>query len=253
MKTVRLKQMEQFIIESEFVTINELCDRFKVHPNTVRADIKELVEKGVVEKRYGGVANVTHNLPTSFFERQRKNTLSKERIGQTAMTLLNENDVIFVDSGTTALMLFKNIAELPKHLTIITNNLDVLTWTSRSTEYTVFVLPGKVDRQLNAIASLETIDSLKLYNIQKAFIGSRGISLKGELSSTLNIDAKIKNTAIRVSNTVILMADSKKINHSEIFSFANLGDIDYWVCDEITEEIRALAQKNNTKLLEINK
>ena len=253
MKAVRLKQMEQFISDREFATVKELCDRFKIHPNTARADIKELVEKGIAEKRYGGVAYVTSRLPVSFFERQRKNTLSKERIGQTATSLLNEDDVIFVDSGTTTLMLFKNAEKLPKHLTIITNNIDVLIWTSRNTEYTVFVLPGKVSRRLNALASLETIESLKSYNIKKAFIGARGISLKGELSSTSSIDAKIKSTVIKVSKTVILMADSTKIDQSEIFNFASLDDVDYWVCEKSTEKTKTLAQKNNIKLLEYNK
>lgn len=253
MKDVRLKQMEQYIIEREFATIEELCDKFQIHPNTARSDIKELVEKGVAEKRYGGVAYSTSSLPISFFERKQKNALSKERIGQTAAGLLTEDDVIYVDSGTTVLNLFKDISELPKRLTIITNNLDVLAWTSRSTEYVIFALPGKVGRNLNALASLETIDSLKSYNIQKAFIGTRAISQNGELSSTSNVDAKIKSTAIDVSQIVVLMADSKKMNQTETFRFATLEDIDYWVCDEATEEIKGLVQKSNTKLLEYNK
>lgn len=253
MKSVRLKQMEQLIINREFVTIEELSEKFNIHPNTVRSDIKELVEKGIAEKRYGGVAYASSHLPISFLERQRKNTRSKEEIGRAAIELLNEGDVIFVDSGTTTLMLFKVIAKLPKHLTIITNNLDVLFLTSRNTEYKVFALPGKVNRQMNALASIETIDSLRSYNIQKAFIGSRGISSKGELSSTSNIDAKIKSMAISVSKTVVLMADSQKIHQTEIFNFANLKDVDYWVCNETTEEIQFLAQENNTEILENNK
>lgn len=253
MRAVRLKQVEHFLSEREFVTVKELCDRFKIHPNTARADIKELVEKGIAEKRYGGVAYVTSKLPVSFFERKRRNTLYKERIGETATSLLNEDDVIFVDSGTTPLMLFKNHEKLPKHLTVITNNLDVLNWTARNTEYTVFVLPGKVSRRLNALASLETIESLKSYNIKKAFIGARGISLKGELSSSSSIDAKIKSTVIEVSKIVILMADSTKVDQSEIFKFAGLDDVDYWVCEQSTDKIKTLSIKNNVKLLEYNK
>lgn len=253
MKAFRLKQMEQFISECEFATVKELCNKFKIHPNTARADIKELVEKGIAEKRYGGVAYVTSKLPVSFFERKRKNPLYKERIGETAASLLNEDDVIFVDSGTTTLMLFRNQEKLPKHITVITNNLDVLNWTARNTEYTVFVLPGKVSRRLNALASLETIESLKSYNIEKAFIGARGISLKGELSSTSSIDAKIKSTVLEVSKTVILMADSTKMDQSAIFNFASLDDVDCWVCEKSTDKIKTLAIKNNVELLEHNK
>ncbi len=249
-RAARLKQIEQFIIEREFVTIDELCQKFDIHPNTARSDIKELVDKGVAQKRYGGVSCASSVLPMSFDEKQQKNMPSKRKIGQLATKLLDEDDVIFVDAGTTTLMLFQNAITLPRHLTIITNNLDVINWTYQSTDYTVFSLPGKLNRQLNAFASLETIESLKAYKIHKAFIGTSGVSPKGELTSTSNIDAKLKRTAIDISDAVILMADSQKINHSGMFNFASLDMVDCWVCDKSTNDIVALSQKHNTRLIE---
>ena len=249
MKDARLKQMEQFIIERDFVTIEELCDKFQIHYNTARSDIKKLAEKGVAEKKYGGVANITQALPVSFNERKQKNASAKETIGERAMGLLEEEDVIFVDSGTTVLNLFRKPVSLPKHVTVITNNIDVVFLVTRYTNFTIFVLPGKVERKLNALASLETIDSLEAYNIQKAFIGTRGISPTGELFSSSNVDAKIKNVAIKTSKSVILMADSNKMSQSEIFRFAKLEDIDFWICENATPEIYALADKNNVKLI----
>lgn len=245
--------MELFIIEHEFVTIKELCEKFGIHPNTARADVKEMADKGIVEKRYGGVAYITSRLPTSFNERQEKNIKSKEIIGQAAANLLEDDDIIYVDSGTTTLMLFNFPNSLPEHLTIITNSLDVVNWVFQNSDYTMFVLPGKENRQLNAFASLETIDSLKTYNVNKAFIGVRGISSKGNLSTASNIDAKIKSTAIEISEKVILMADSKKVNSTAMNNFSNLDDVDYWICDEATEEICDLARKHNVKLIEHNK
>lgn len=249
MKVNRLKQMEQYIFDKEFVTIQELCQQFNIHPNTARSDIRELVEKGVAQKRYGGVSCAATNLPLSFNEKQQKNMPSKKRIGQLAMQLLDEDDVIFVDAGTTTLMLFQNALSLPQHLTIITNNLDLINWAYHSSDYTVFCLPGKMNRQLNAFASLETIDSLKAYTIRKAFIGTSGISAKGDLTSTSNIDAKLKRTAVEVSDTVILMADSHKVGNVGMFNFTSLDQVNCWVCDEYNNDIVALAHEHNTRLL----
>lgn len=249
MKSMRLKEMELYLAEKKTATIEEVCEKFEIHPNTARADIKELAERGVVQKKYGRVDYIATNPQISFMERQHRNQTEKAAIGRAAAKLLVEDDVIFVDAGTTTLMLFQDGIQLPKNLTVISNNLDVISWVVRNTEYTTFVLPGKVNRKLNAFASLETIESLKTYNIKKAFIGTRGISVKGELTSTSSIDANLKRTAIEASETVILMADSQKISQTALFNFSSLSEIDCWACEQSTDEIRALAEKMNIKLI----
>lgn len=249
MKTVRLKEMESYLSEKKSATVSELCERFNIHPNTARADIRELAEKGVVQKKYGCINYVATSPLISFVERQEYNQKEKKAIGRAAAQFLVEDDVIFVDAGTTTLLLFQDEQALPKNMTVITNNLGVIFWLVHNTDYSVFVLPGKVNRKLNAFASFETIESLKTYNIKKAFIGTRGISKRGELTSTSSIDAKLKKTAVEISETVILMADSKKLNQTSLFNFSSLFEVDYWCCDSVGEEITALARKTNVKLL----
>ena len=249
MRTMRLKQLEHLIEEKEFVSIDEICERFGVHVNTARADIKELVRKGVAEKQYGGVRCVKTALPTTFVERDQTQRSAKEIIGEKAAHLLEEGDVIFVDSGTTTAQLFSRERPLPEHLTVITNNLNVVFWVLQNTDYLVFVLPGKAERQLNSIASLETIDSIRNYNIQKAFIGCRRIAANGALTSASSVDAKVKETVISMSQRTYLMADAEKVGLPELYSFSNLSQIDCWVCDKTAGMVEEIAKNNNVKLV----
>ena len=55
MKTHRIKNVEEYILKNESVSLDKLCDVFKVSKNTIRRDIKELLEKGKIKKIYGGV------------------------------------------------------------------------------------------------------------------------------------------------------------------------------------------------------
>ena len=55
MKSFRLRRMEQYILEKENVSMEELCEEFDMSMNTVRMDVAELVKKGSVKKVYGGV------------------------------------------------------------------------------------------------------------------------------------------------------------------------------------------------------
>ena len=251
MRTVRLKQMEQFIAEKDFITIAEICEKFGIHPNTARSDIRELVEKGVVEKKYGGVSYIQSRLPEGYYEtRAKQNERGKEAIGGKAASFLEEGDVVFVDAGTTASHLFDETEDLPENLTVITNNLEIINKVFQDTKYTIYVLPGKGDRQLNSFTGTETVDSLRTYNIHKAFIGTKGISSKGDLSGSSSLDAKMKSTVIEISDKVILMADAQKTECSAMINFANLDQIDCWGCDKASDEMRALAQRHHVDLVE---
>lgn len=249
MKTVRLKEMEQYISQHGFVTINELCEAFGVHKNTVRTYVNELAEKGIIEKTYGGVSYKTYKLPTSYEERASVDVDSKKIIGQLAAGLLEEDDVVYVDSGTTVSMLFQDQAILPDHLTIITNNLYVINWCFQNTGYTVFALPGKGDRDLNCFASLETIESLYTYNFRKAFLGIRGIAVDGDLSSASPIDAKIKKTVLEVSQQTILLAVADKVGKPAMRNFATMDEVDIWVCDRESSAVRKIADQSEVRLI----
>lgn len=247
-KAERMKQIERYVSGHDFVTLNELSEKFAVHINTIRSDVSELVQLGVLNKTYGGVTSKSARIPSSFDERLSIDTETKQVIGQLAAELLEEDDVIYVDSGTTVQTIF-NATKLPRHLTVITNNISVINHTFAFPDYTVFVLPGRLERELNCFASLETIDSIQTYNINKAFIGVRGISKNGELSSASQIDAKMKKTIITVSQSVILMAAAYKVEHPSIINYASLRDVDIWVCNDETELIRELCEVNDSKLI----
>lgn len=246
---MRLKQLEQFIAEKKSVTIHEICQEFGIHPNTARSDIKKLEERGVVQKRYGGVDYIKPEIKVSFNERNEKNVIAKKSIGQKAAALLEENDVIFIDTGSTAVRLLQPGNVLPKHLTVISSSLEVLEAVSVNADYTLFALPGQFIPDINGFLSLETIGSLKTYHIKKGFIGVQGISARGELTTDTSIDAKIKDIAKEVCSTLILMADQQKMEQSALFNFGSLADFDYWVCDETTPIMQELAKKLNFTII----
>ena len=178
-----------------------------------------------------------------------KNIIGKKLIGARAAQLLEEGDVIYVDTGSTAAMLLGCAESLPKHLTVITSNLYVINWCVQHTNYTVFALPGKLDKQLYSFSSLETIESLRTYNIHKAFIGARGISVKGDLTSASMIDAKVKSMALKNSEIHVLMAASDKVGHAAMVSFAHMNQFDYWVTDNDDPDVCDFAKEHGISLV----
>lgn len=256
MKAVRIKQMERYIIENGFVSIEQLCEAFNISKNTARADVAELVEKGMVEKKYGGVEAVIPAVSATFNERKISNITAKEKIGREASKLLEEGDVVYIDSGTTTSCILDASNNIPENITIITNNFDVIKKAEKYPGMTVIVLAGKLERKTNSFIGVETIEGIRQFNFTKSFLGTTGVSEGGELSNSTLIEAKIKERVIQNSQETYLMADVGKVGKSLMVRFASLKNLNGWICDdgnlELVHEmeerlaIRAIISKKNT-------
>ena len=83
MKTNRIKEIEEYILSNESVSLDSLCDVFKISKNTIRRDINEIEKKGSIKKVYGGVTAVVKDL-IPFEERNIKNNYKKIAIAKAA-------------------------------------------------------------------------------------------------------------------------------------------------------------------------
>ena len=105
MKDSRRKQMEALVARQKSATMEELRQAFGVSMNTVRSDVAYLVQTGAVEKIYGGVRVVQHQQVPLFTQRTELRCDAKRAIARQAERLIGDNDIIFIDSGTTAMHL----------------------------------------------------------------------------------------------------------------------------------------------------
>lgn len=74
MKDIRLMQMERYLSEVGYATIQQLCEKFEIHPNTARSDIKELIERGVAERSTEESATPPRSCPRDTMSRGGRRT-----------------------------------------------------------------------------------------------------------------------------------------------------------------------------------
>jgi DeoR family myo-inositol catabolism operon transcriptional repressor len=123
MRSKRISDIQDYIYENKTVTLDQLCRVFDVSKNTIRRDLKEIISGGNFKKIYGGVTvKDSKDLPP-FSERNISNLEAKKKIAAKAAELVEDSDVIFIDSGTTTIHMIDYIKDR-KNLTIITSNLD---------------------------------------------------------------------------------------------------------------------------------
>ena len=141
MKEVRQKQMLSLIAQRGSITMEELQRVFGTSMNTVRSDVAKLVSSGAVEKIYGGVRILSTQEVPLFTHRSDLHADGKRRIAQYAQNLIQDNDTLYIDPGTTTMHLMDFLSPA-KHVTIITGNLSILARASAFPNVELIVLQG---------------------------------------------------------------------------------------------------------------
>jgi len=213
--------MEQYILKHGTVSLPALCEHFDVSMSTVRQDVHALVVKGTVKKIYGGVSSVRPNRLIPFDTRKAKHHAKKQAIGKRAASLLQDHDILFLDSGTTTLEVIPHIP-LDKRVTILTHNLGALTAAAAYEHIDVICLPGRMDRRTNAFLAAD-LRYLEQYNITVAMMAVTGISGSGDVTNSSLIECEIKRTAVEMSDRAYLLADASKFERVSLTSYAKLS------------------------------
>jgi DeoR family myo-inositol catabolism operon transcriptional repressor len=241
--------MEQFILEHDIVSMEELRDTFNISMNTVRLDVAELVNKRKIRKVYGGVCSIQKENLVPFNERQLKNIQAKKAIGKAAASLVEDGDIIYIDSGTTTMNIMDYLGD-KTNIIVLTNNLDAINHALPFLNINVISLPGTLERKTNSFVSADTVRTLEKYNITKAFMASSGIAESGIITNSSPLEYEIKKAAIGSSKNVYLLIDSTKYGKSAMLTYANIAEMSKVIVDDgVDSGLLGLCKRNNVEVL----
>lgn len=235
LKEDRIKEIENYVIKNESVSLDKLCSMFDVSKNTIRRDIAELEKKDTIKKVYGGITLNNKMTTIPFQEREIKNKGAKQIIAKEASKLVNDGDIIFIDSGTTTMHMIPYLAN-KRNLTIITNNVNVLVKSFPFRNLNVLATGGSLYRKTNSIIGIEAVDFLRNYNISKCFMASTGVSIEKGVTNSSPLEFEIKRSVINQSNEVILLVDHSKFEKVSLMTYCDLSDIDIFITDKPVEK-----------------
>lgn len=236
MRVDRLNAIEQYVLKKERVSLDELANEFHFSINTIRRDLEEIVQRGLIKKVYGGVTACFDNAPLTSNERNIINTDQKTAIGRAAAELVDENTAIFLDSGTTTERMIYFLGNCKKKTTILTHSLTVMYSAAKYRNLQVIALGGLYNSSTSSFVGMSSINLISEMIIDKTFIAATGVSISDGLSCNTYLEAELKRKVVGISKDIILLADQSKFNHSAIFPFSPLANVSHIITDTLLEQ-----------------
>lgn len=214
------------ILQSEgSVRVSELSHLLNVSEITIRRDLELLEKKGYLEKTFGGAILYRRlELEPLFSEKDHINIDAKRAIAAAAANLVDGNETILINSGSTTLRIFRNLIN-KDNLTVITNNIGA-TLESQGLGLNLIITGGQYREQSNSLTGPIAIQNIQKVFADKCFIGVDGISIKQGLTTPILEEAEIARAMIgQTRKQVIVVADSSKLGVVSNYLSANIQDI----------------------------
>lgn len=244
MRERRLQDLEDYIHSLGTTSLDELCEHFDVSKNTIRRDINTLLEKGTIQKVYGGVTSISQTL-IPFENRDITNKSDKRAIARRASKFVEGNELIFIDSGTTTRDIIEFLPKTTK-LTVLTNNLDVINAAASRDNLSLLILGSTYKRDTNSFVGNDCLHILDKYNINKAFMAATGVSIASGLTNSDVMEYEIKKKVVEKAQQIYLLADASKFGKSTILTYSPLNDVDAIVTSKgLPEEYQQYCDAND--------
>lgn len=222
------------------VTVLELTERLGVSEVTIRKDLTMLEVMGSIVRTRGG-ARLAEDASQmrSLHLRREEGVEEKGRIAMRAREFVNEDDTIYVDSGSTCLLLARLLQGM--NLRIVTNSLDVMSVCADAPGIALIALGGSYRKEAGSFIGPMAVETLKGIQIETCFVGATGFSSTGVFSSQNIIEAQLKAQVLAVSRRRIILAMAAKLDKDAFAVFARPGDVDILVTDHRLDQMKAFA------------
>lgn len=217
--------------ESE-IKVAYICERFGVSEVTARNDLRILASAGKLRRTRGGGCSLAQGVRSSFPEmRVNVNADSKRAIARRAAQMVEDNDFIAVDAGTTTFE-FVRCIDIKKHIRIMTYDLDIALYVDSRMPNARVVMPGgEVRRNHRYLVGPMVTSSLQRWHFDKVFLATDSFSSRQGFTTGYIESAFIKECLIKQSHWKVMLMDASKVRGACSERFSTLEDIDAIIMD----------------------
>lgn len=186
-----------------------LAQQFAVSEDTIRRDLAQLAEAGVVQRVHGGAVPASTGLDP-YAIRRRRGGDAKRSIAMAAAGLVRDRQIIFLSGGTTLELLARSIPPLLR-VTIVTPSAPVAIAAADHPQADIILIGGKLDKTDLDVGGAAALQALQEVRCDIAFLGVCGIDPELGITGTTYEGSLLKRAAIAASGEAVALATQDKI------------------------------------------
>lgn len=223
------------------VKVSELSRLFGISSITIRSDLADLEEQGLLFRTHGGAINSYKTYcDMDLKQRLGTNQSAKQLISGAAASMICDHDTIMLNSGTTTLMVFRAIPPQLK-INIVTNSITVALEAGGNPNFNVVLLGGFINAKYQFVYGDDAINQLKNYHADKLFLSVDGVSAQTGLTTYYDREAELARQMLLQSDKKIVVADASKIGRTAFVNIAEAECADYLITDAAGADAETLA------------
>lgn len=232
------------------VRVSELSQLFNVSEVTVRNYLTDMESKGLLSRTHGGaISSYKPYCSMNFNQRLEINNIQKDAIAKRVAEMIEPNDTIMLNAGTTTLLAFRHLPS-DYNLNIVTNSISIALEASLNPNYNVVLIGGSVNSKYQFSFGDDAISQLKKYHADKLILSVDGIDFNNGFSTYYNEESAIDKVMINLSDVCIVVADQSKFRRNAFVKIDDIGVADYIITScEVEKEEEALLFENAVTLI----
>ncbi len=227
----RRERIQEYLAIHKIVRMDVLCEMLNTSEATVRRDLEWLEREGCLERTNGGaILSQRMTLEPEYVQRASINPEEKRLIGELAATLIEDGDIVFINSGSTTAQVIRHIRG-EAGITVFTNNL-IAVLEAADAKIEQYLVGGEFQPHSNSVAGRFAIDNLRQVYANKAILGVDGISLIHGCTVPSNAEAELVKLMIeRTKGEIFIVADHTKWGVVSNYQIASIEEIDKLISD----------------------
>jgi DeoR/GlpR family transcriptional regulator of sugar metabolism len=227
MKTTQEKKVLEILETQQYASVDDLANALCVSTSTVRRTLETLQQRGLVTRTHGGVKiNSDNNFSPSFTFRIHQNTFEKKKIALSAIKLIKNGDIIFLDGSTSAFYIAEYLKEF-ENIRVITNGIDTLSLLSKK-HILAYSTGGQVSAENpSVLVGRYAEDMISYFHADIAFFSAQAMDNDGEIYDCFEDEIFLRRAMIKNAKTKVFLCDNTKVGKSSPYHLCSLKDIDY--------------------------
>ena len=214
-------EISEYLKEKKYASVEEMMERFKLSRSTLRRTLIAMEEKNLLKRVRGGaeiIEDIREELPVDFYNIFKNKEEEKKKIAKKDAELIEDEDVIFIDSGSTCYYMIDYIKA--NKITVVTNGI-VHIQRLMAKGINTYILGGYAKPEKNLIIGEDIVNKINAMNFDKAFLGTMGIDSRSGFTTMMLEDGEVKKAVIKSSDKCYVLADNSKFNVRNFYTYGD--------------------------------